>query len=493
MTKSFIIYEASAGSGKTFNLAKEYIKLCLTHFDKDEFLYRKILAITFTNKAVNEMKERILAFLKSLADGVEDDLLSLLAEDIDRQKIAVRAKRILTHIHHDYSNFSIYTIDSFFQRIVQSFAVDLKIPLNHRLELSDEVILSQAVDLLLSKLGHDKNITEAVLNFSFSNIDDEKSWNIERELAKIGKQIYKETAIQYLKKLECMELSDFVDAIKELKSETAVLEKKIRQFGQDACDIITGAGLNFDDFYQGKRGIGEWFRKKAEGNLDYPSEKSYVVKAVNEDLWYSKTSSNINAIESITSTLRDCTFDIINLLREYNLLRAIHKNIYPVALLNEIRFIASQIQWTEGVMHISENNVRIAENIQNELVPFIFERIGDRFSYLFIDEFQDTSVLQWQNLLPIVIEAISSQTFDNESGKAILFGDAKQAIYRFRGGDVGQFVALPNIAGVPKNEIVQEREDALTRNFHKYHLATNWRSKKEIIEFNNAFFEAVVS
>ncbi|MCL2131836.1 MAG: UvrD-helicase domain-containing protein [Lentimicrobiaceae bacterium] len=488
--KSFIIYEASAGSGKTFNLAKEYIKLCLTYFEKNEFIYRKILAITFTNKAVNEMKERILSFLKNLANGVEDDLFSILSQEVDKQQIAFRAKKILNHIHHDYSNFSIYTIDSFFQRIVQSFAVDLKIPLNHQLEFSDEVILYQAVDLLLSKLGHDKNITDAVLNFSFFNMDEEKSWNIEHELAKIGKQIYRESAVKYLKKLEKMELADFVATIGQLKSEIADLAKNIQTFGQKACEIITNAGLDFDDFYQGKRGIGEWFRKKAEGNLDYPSEKSYVVKAVNEDLWYSKTSAKAHRIESITPPLIDCTFDIINLLREYNLLKAVKKNIYPIALLNEIRFIVSQIRWTDKVMHISEANVRIAESIQNELIPFIFERIGDKFSYIFIDEFQDTSVLQWQNLLPIAVEAISSQTFENESGKAILFGDAKQAIYRWRGGDVGQFAALPKVEGVVKNEIIQEREGALERNFHKEFLATNWRSKKEIIAFNNAFFEA---
>ena len=486
--KSFIIYEASAGSGKTFNLAKEYIKLCLTYFEKDEFLYRKILAITFTNKAVNEMKERILAFLKNLASGKEDDLFFILAEDIDRQQIAFRAKKILNHIHHDYSNFSIYTIDSFFQRIIRSFAVDLKIPLNHQLEFSDEIILTQAVDLLLSKLGHDPNITETLLNFSFSNMDEERSWNIENELAKIGKQIYRENAILYLKRLETMTLEDFIFAIKQLKSDLADVEKNLQNQGQKACDTIVKAGLDFNDFYQGKKGIGEWFRKTAEGNWGLPN--SYIRKTIDEGLWYPKISTNATIIESISYPLKDCAVAIMDMLSHYYLLRAIHKNIYPVALLNEIRLIASQLQWTENVMHISEANVRIAESIQDELIPFVFERIGDKFSYIFIDEFQDTSVLQWQNLLPIVVEAISSQTFENESGKAILFGDAKQAIYRFRGGDVSQFVALPQVEGVPKNDIIQEREEALERNFHKNHLATNWRSKKEIIDFNNAFFEA---
>jgi ATP-dependent exoDNAse (exonuclease V) beta subunit len=207
-------------------------------------------------------------------------------------------------------------------------------------------------------------------------------------------------------------------------------------------------------------------------------------------MWFSKMSEKAVLVETISNSLKQCALAIIELSPRYALLRSIAKNIYPVALLNEIRLIAAQLQRTDGVMHISEANVRIAESIQNELIPFIFERIGDKFSYIFIDEFQDTSVLQWQNLLPIVVEAISSQTFENESGKAILFGDAKQAIYRFRGGDVGQFSALPQVEGVPKNDIIQEREEALVRNFHKNHLATNWRSKKEIIDFNNAFFEA---
>ena len=487
--KSFIVYQAAAGSGKTYTLAKEYIRLCLKSFSKDPFVYRKILAITFTNKAVNEMKERILLFLEMLAENTHPNLLEELSESVEKSEIPVRAKEILTRIHHDYSNFSIYTIDSLFQRIVQSFAIDLKIPLNHQLELDTDTMMSQIVDLILSKLGYNQDVTEAIINFSFSNIEEGKNWHIERELAKTGKEIYKETAIPHLKRLETIQFQDFDAIIKQINAKVAIIENKIVENAKNACNTILENGIEFGDFYQGLRGIGQWFYKRSQKDFEQLSGNSYVLKAVNEDVWYSSTCKSKEIIDEVSQDLKTYYFAISETEQDYKLLKAIRKNIYPVVLLNEIRRTSEDLKRTDKLLHISEANAAIFESIKNEPVPFVYERIGERYKYIFIDEFQDTSNVQWQNILPLVVEVLSSSLFEQEeSGKVIIFGDAKQAIYRFRGGNVSQFVTLPKLLQNTENEIVKEYENTLEYNFQKIFLQKNYRSKKEIVEFNNDFF-----
>ncbi|MDR0368950.1 MAG: UvrD-helicase domain-containing protein [Bacteroidales bacterium] len=486
--KSFIVYQASAGSGKTYTLAKEYIKICLQHFPQDRFMYRKILAITFTNKAVNEMKERILLFLEMLASGEESHLLQELSDGISKEEIRIRSAKVLDLIHHDYGNFSICTIDSLFQRIVRSFAIDLKIPLNHQLELDTDSMMSQIVDLILSKLGYDQSITDAVVNFSFFNIENEKNWKIEKELASIGKQIYNETAIPYLKKIKTLCAEDFIEIIKTLYAQITAIETSVRRSATEAVRIIADNSVPFDAFYQGKKGIGQWFLNKSEGLFKSLSGNSYILKAVNEDVWYSSTCSCKHAIEAISGLLREQYVEIAKHEQDYLLLSAMLRNIYPVALLNEIRRTAEELKHTDKLLHISEANITIAETVKNEPVPFVYERIGERYSVIFIDEFQDTSHLQWQNLLPLVTETLSSGAANGNTGKTILFGDAKQAIYRFRGGDVRQFVALPNVSGSDLDSTVKEREKTLQHNFSEEFLQKNYRSKKEVVTFNNTFF-----
>jgi ATP-dependent exoDNAse (exonuclease V) beta subunit len=489
---SFVVYQASAGAGKTYTLAKEYIKLCLMYYPKDPFLYRKILGITFTNKAVNEMKERILLFLELLSTGEHADLLRELSEFIDESDIPIRSKEILNHIHHDYSNFSIYTIDSLFQRIIQSFSIDLKIPLNHQLELDADVMTSLIIDLLLSKLGYEHALTNAIVNFSFSNIEEGKNWHIERELANIGKEIYNETAIPYLAKIKDIYSEDIEPIIKQINEQITTLENAISHAANKACKTILENGVQFTDFYQGARGIGQWFYTLTIKDYKELSGNSYVLKAIHEDTWYSSSCKNREAIQAIAPVLRECYLTISETEQDYRLLKAIGKNIYPVILLNEIKHIAEDIKQTNKLIHISEANLSIFESIKNEPVPFIYERTGEKYKYIFIDEFQDTSTVQWHNLLPLVVETLSSTLFDEESGKVIIFGDAKQAIYRFRGGNALQFVMLPE-TGASENSTLKEAENVLKRNYRNMFLQKNYRSKKEIVSFNNAFFEYVVA
>jgi ATP-dependent exoDNAse (exonuclease V) beta subunit len=349
------------------------------------------------------------------------------------------------------------------------------------------------VDLILSKLGYDEDITQAIIDFSCSNIEEEKTWHIERDLAKTGKEIYKETAISHLKKLEILQFRDFDTIVKQINAKIAIIEKKIIDAAQNACHTIVENGIEFDDFYQSTRGIGQWFYKKSQGYFEQLTGNSYVQKTINENIWYSSTCKSKDIIEDIALDLKEYYFTISKNEQNYRLLTAIRKTIYPVVLLNEIRRTSEDLKRTDKLLHISEANLSIFESIKNEPVPFVYERIGERYKYLFIDEFQDTSNMQWQNILPLVAEVLSSASFEQESGKVIIFGDAKQAIYRFRGGDVSQFVTLPKLTQSYENEISKEQENILKYNYQKTFLQKNYRSKKEIVEFNNDFFQYLIT
>ena len=185
-SSSFQVYNASAGSGKTFTLVKEYIKVLLN--SDDIFSFQKILAITFTNKAAGEMKERVLSSLEDFADGKENDLFNVLIKEIriDKSLIKERSKKILDAILKNYAAFSITTIDSFTHKIIKNFAYDLGLPLNFEVEMDAVSLLNEAVDVLISKIGTDKKLTNLLIDYSLDKTDDDKSWDISRDLSEFA-------------------------------------------------------------------------------------------------------------------------------------------------------------------------------------------------------------------------------------------------------------------------------------------------------------------
>lgn len=493
--ESFLVYKASAGSGKTFNLAKAYLQICFTHFDKDRYIYRKILGITFTNKAANEMKTRILSFLQKLSEDIDSELMKEFTDYLPKEEISRRATALLKLIHHDYSNFSIFTIDSFFQQILRTFSYDLYIPANHQIELDANVIIKKAVDIVLSKLGHDPVLTDFILQYAYSQMDRNKNWRIEKNIQTVGYELYNEEAIVAMEHLEALTAEDFKSIIQKLYKEIAVIDNTMKAIAQKAVNAIVSAAVSPEVFFHGKSGIGSWFVKIMEEGMDNFNVNSYVRKSVEENVWTAKTADNDikSKIESIAPLLREC-FQEIDAFKEknyttYQVSKAVMDNIYPTAMLNEIKKAINSIKMEESTLHIAETNHYISRIVSSESVPFIYERLGNRYKYFFVDEFQDTSVLQWRNLLPLICEGLSSEVFANETGKSAVFGDAKQAIYRFREGDVRQFNRLPNVDGSEENPILRERERILQDNFKKIDLPNNYRSKEEIVEFNNDFFE----
>src|SRR3954469_20458755 len=273
-TKNFTVYKSSAGSGKTFTLVKEYLALALTDTQYPPQAYKHILAITFTNKAAAEMKERISKALKELSE--EDyttissgtkTLLSALkehvklntAQQLDDVVIRRRAQHILTAILHNYSDFAIGTIDSFVHKVVRTFAFDLKIPMSFEIEMDDERLLSQAIDLLIAQIGNDEQLTKALIEFTERKTDDEKNWHIEYDLRLFAKHLLKEEGGFYIDKLRHLSVDDFFKIKDTLYEELKKFENALTTLAVNAIQLIQKQGLTAKDFYQGDKGIAAYF------------------------------------------------------------------------------------------------------------------------------------------------------------------------------------------------------------------------------------------
>jgi ATP-dependent exoDNAse (exonuclease V) beta subunit len=504
--KNFTIYKSSAGSGKTFTLVKEYLALALNDEANPPQAYKHILAITFTNKAAAEMKERIIKALKELAEDNYDTissgsrtLLDILKEhkklnsrvQLDDDTIRKRARNILTAILHNYSDFAIGTIDAFVHKVVRTFAFDLKIPMSFDIEMDDESLLTQAIDLLIAQIGNDERLTKALIEFTESKTDDEKSWHIESDLLKFARNLLNEEGSVYIEKLKHLQVEDFFKFKETLFSEIKKFEHAITSEAKKAEELIRNSGLTAKHFYQGERGIAGYFEKLAKGRMDYIIPNSYAGATVGSDKWQAGKISKdeLLTIENIKPVLLDI-FNTIQEIKEkdysdYILFGLINRNIYSLAVLNEIEKLLTEYKSQNSILHISEFNKMIAKIVLNEPIPFIYERLGERYNNYLIDEFQDTSVLQFQNLLPLIDNSLANGYF------TMLVGDGKQAIYRWRGGEVEQFALLPELFSHTDNPLVIEREDALKRNHNPQVLNRNFRSKREIIEFNNSLFRTL--
>ncbi len=452
------------------------------------------------------MKERIVKALKELA---EDDytnissgtktLLGILKEhqklnsekQLDDTIIRLRAKNILTAILHNYSDFAIGTIDAFVHKVVRTFAFDLKIPMSFDIEMDDEKLLTQAIDLLIAQIGNDERLTKALIEFTESKTDDEKSWHIEQDLMMFAKNLLNEEGAIYIDKLKDLSVDDFFQIRETLFKEIKSFETKVIAEAAKGIALIKKYGLTAKQFYQGDKGIAGYFEKLAEGRFDKINPNSYVQSTAGEDKWSAGkiTGDEKAAIESIKGQLLDI-FNDIQVIKdedysEYMLFTLINKNMYSLAVLNEIEKLLTLYKTENNVVHISEFNKMIAKIVLNEPIPFIYERLGEKYNNYLIDEFQDTSVLQFQNLLPLIDNSLAHGFF------TMLVGDGKQAIYRWRGGEVEQFAKLPEVYAHNENPLVLEREDALKRNYNPQVLNKNFRSKREIIEFNNALFRTL--
>ena len=474
---SFSIYDASAGSGKTYALVKEYLKIILVAPKNDA--YRNILAITFTNKAVHEMKSRIVGnlseFAKDEPSKKAQDLMQDLAAETQLSIIQIKTKsrQIIKHIIHNYAAFDISTIDKFTHKVIRAFAHDLGLPMTFEVTLDTENLLIEAVDAIIAQAGEDETLTKLLIDFTMEKTDDDKSWDISREILETGRLVLNENNRNEITHFQDKSISEFVEIKKKLAEACKVLEKENTEFAENALQLIEKNGIDQKSFSGGY--FPKHLQSIQEGKFN-PKNKTYHES---EDIKINKTAKDSAIIENIIPELLQILGTVYKNFEKRDFYKAFLKNITPLSLLNTVSNELAKIQEEQNVLSISEFNAIIHREIQNQPAPFIYERLGERYRHFFIDEFQDTSEMQWQNLVPLIDNATSSE-IDGEKGTLMIVGDPKQSIYRWRGGKAEQFIEL-------------SKDHNPFNNPEKYlvHLDKNYRSYSQIIEFNNTFFQLI--
>ena len=486
----FKIYSASAGSGKTFTLVKEYLKICLTSKSPKKFV--EILAVTFTNKAAAEMKDRIISSLKSFsnpktAEQTDLEMRALIVSEtgLTIHELTVRAQAVFENILHNYSQFSIGTIDKFTHRIIRTFAQDLDLPQNFEVELEHKLLLKQAVDLLISKTGEDEKLTQLLVNFIKDKTADDKSWLIENDFYLVAEELLKESGQEHCDNLKELNLDDFFIIQKSIQKYINKFDQELSAIGIGFVDDCKDQGISPEWLVGGKNGLHKYFDylRTQQWEKYIPTKTNYT--NIEKENWYASKAptSSYASIDSLQEKHKPFVNRALEILLDYPKyvkFRLIASNFYAMAVLHEISKQMQYIKEQNNIIPIGEFNKKIATVLQNEEGNFIYERLGERYANYFIDEFQDTSELQWKNLLPLLENAIAN---GQKPGSAMLVGDAKQAIYRWRGGEVDQFIELQLKAASPSGKEPYKMEACS--------LDCNYRSAAEIVDFNNQFFSSV--
>lgn len=477
---SFNVYNASAGSGKTFSLVKNYLKLLLSAPKNDAYKY--ILAITFTNKAVGEMKNRVLKTLKEFSNKTTlqapSDMFTLISEELNvpPKQLHEKSKQLLHSILHNYGAFNILTIDGFNHKIIRTFAHDLKLSLNFEIELDSKSLLNKAVDSLIAKAGNNKLLTKTLTNYALSKVDDDKSWDISGDLNTIAQLLINPNDTFYIADLQNKTLEDFEHLKKILTEKSDFLKTEISKNANTVLELITNNGLDFSDF--SRKTLPTHFLKAKQLNLNKLYDNKLEENIANHQSIYTKTLADTKKaiIDGILPEIETYFHSIKQLVYNYKFISAVSKNSTQLSVLNLINTELTQIKEEQNALFISDFNTLISTEIKNQPTPFIYERLGEKFKHYFVDEFQDTSTMQWSNLIPLIDTNLSAQT-----GTAMLVGDVKQAIYRWRGGKAEQFLGLT----LNDNPFQTEK--------HVQQLEHNYRSYNEIITFNNAFFNYIAT
>lgn len=482
----FQIINAAAGSGKTYALVYAYLnKLLHTRHDDG---YRKMLALTFTNKAVNEMKFRILNNLYLLAHHIEDDnikdIRSRLIIDlkIDLPSLQQKAQRVLSKILHEYAAFEVITLDRFTHKIIKSFAKDLKIPASFEVTLDSDLLLEEMTENILDQAGIDKSLTETLVAFSLSKIEELKSWNIGQDLFDFSKLLLNENDRQPLSDLKKIDEKEFKSQKKAFQKQLGNLNDELQNIGKETLKLLSEQGLNEEDF--NRKTLYKHFENIASGSLDNLYKNQLEKNLLEGQRLYTQSISDTkkSIIDALIPQLLDLFTQAKLKVGKLLLLKSIISQWTPLSLIGRMEKGLEELQLPENRLLLSRFNEMIDDEISGLDAPYIYERLGEKYRYYFIDEFQDTSRLQWKNLIPLISNALQGLDDDQQLGSLLLVGDPKQAIYRWRGGDNGQFLSLLNKES-PFQQLLPEIEL----------LPKNYRSRKAIVDFNNQFFAWVGS
>lgn len=496
--QGLFIQRSSAGAGKTHVLVKHYLKACLCDPAPDG--YRHILALTFTNKAASEMRERVLHYLHGMAigsggdarlDDVRNELMK--AAGIDAATLAARAAAMHEHMLHHWPQVAVSTIDAFTRRITKPFARDLQLDEDLEMTTEQDWYMQRAVDGLLAQAGRDPGLTKILAETCVQLLEEEQRWSARDPLLRLARELNNENAVVPLGALHGREPEEIIALAEELRKRTLAFRKQLRTIGATALELLSNAGIGTDELHYKEKGVYSWFRKLARFEDTYAPMAASREKDLHEGKLAGKvdptTAARINALapELADLHLKGDTL-AANGYTGFVIANAVLAQLMPTAALQMLDEHLALAKAEDGVAFFSDLTRKVAALVATEPASFVHERIGERYRHYLIDEFQDTSRMQWLSLLPLLENALGN------GGSVLIVGDAKQAIYRWRNGDVRQFIALPKFHGRDTiTDGLQREAYWVSSNRVPEPLPYNYRSARAIVEFNNALFDRLGS
>ncbi|WP_419495233.1 UvrD-helicase domain-containing protein [Chryseobacterium bernardetii] len=486
MQNSYTVINASAGSGKTYALVQRLLMICLRYPNQQQSI-RNILALTFTNKAANEMKERILSWLgnfsasnyaenadlKNIQKAFEEEGLKITIDDLHQ-----RSKRLLDHILHNYSTLNIGTIDRFNSRLVRSFSYELGLAKNFNLEIEAEPFLIEAVDKMLDQIGENETISNSFMDYVDYSLENNERINLNKNLYDSAKEFVKDIHYEHLKNNDRFDDTNYENIKNALRKEIVLNKKQAAELAANSIELFKSRNIEIEDFAQGKNGIGGFFIKvidfyqQKRAGFPFPTTQEESVINNYRKGASSKSKHKEAEIFEILDQLIENRMKLILLYIETQKKEKVLSALLPLKVNKDIQDELKKIEEENDLVLLSKFNILINENLKNEPSAFIYEKVGAQFQHYFFDEFQDTSELQWQNFVPLRDHSVST-----EYTSFTLVGDPKQSIYRFRGGESKLMLDIIN-----KKEFSPKEADLLV-------LKDNWRSARNIVQFNNELYQ----
>lgn len=477
------IYRSSAGSGKTYTLVKEYLRLVLP----SPYLYRNVLAVTFTNKATEEMKDRILGKLNELAraswqqlqaigeyQDIKDEL-ALHQPDPDSW-VSDRARFILRAILGDYGHFSVSTIESFFQGILRAFARELDIPMGYEVEMKQAYVLDRLIEGMSLQIGQDKGLQDLLQEYLLQRLEEEKGWSVFQELQSLGKEVFKEVFVDQVKG-PMDEVEDILGLAKKLSQKAwkrrRSFENHLKEKAAQALARMDSHSLTRPDFKYGKGSVPGYFLKVLENDFEVGTRTLKGYEGYDEWLPPNKNAEMRGKVEAVLDAglwqlLRDMVDYTEEHVKTYYTDLLITRTGATFGLLGFLEQQLKEYRKENRLLLISDTSRLLTQVIRESDPPFVYEKAGHYYKHFLLDEFQDTSNLQWENFEPLIEESLAYGQFN------LMVGDVKQAIYRWRNGN-------------PQLMLDIEKSDPLR--ISKQTLSSNWRSSPEVVKFNNAVFK----
>ena len=501
--KPIRIYKASAGSGKTFTLAVEYITLLAVN----PMAYQNILAVTFTNKATAEMKQRILSTLYGISHGLRgteayvDNIMKnveamktlpqwqekeykVALEGFNRETLKERTREALENIVHDYSRFHIETIDSFFQGIVRDLANELELSTNMKVELDETEVLSDAIDQIIENLKEGSSEFRTIIDFIEEKIRENRSWQVEETVKEFGKNIFKEKYLIHGEDIR-KKITDYGTIYQYRDTiHTYLAEKKkaVTSLGDRMKEAYENIGMTEKN---GSKSILSFLEKVCDYKITEPTNTSRGTFSdtieeytAHVDKWFKKSAKNREALQpQVETILMPMLTELFerhdDYVRHLHTVHAIGQHLYSLMLLNEMSRMVKSLNEESNRFLLSETANFLRNVINNQDIPFIYEKTGTIIKHIMIDEFQDTSTLQWANFKPLIMNSLAMD------GECLIVGDVKQSIYRFRNSD------WQILNGIEEDEDLKEYIGQIP-------AAYNYRSSKHVVDFNNELFKNAI-